>query len=152
MAILGKSKKWNNGNVFEAPLLDLSKSFDCLPHDSAIAKLNSYGFNFSALKLIRNYLTKKKQVIKLIIFIVHTYFGVPQLSILGLIVFSIFLSNLPLIVKDIDITIYADNSTIYKKYENIDNLILSLEDTAASLFKQFSDNQMKNSINEQLLQ
>ena len=48
-----------------------------------------------------------------------------------------------LIVDDIDIANYADDNTIYKEHENIDDLITSLQNAAAKLFKWFSDNQMK---------
>ena len=48
-----------------------------------------------------------------------------------------------LLVDDIDIPNYADGNTIYKEHENIDDLITSLQDAAANLFKWFSDNQRK---------
>ena len=56
--------------------------------------------------------------------------------------FNIFLSDLFLIVDDIDIANYADDNTIYKEHENIDDLITSLQ-VPAKLFKWFPDNQMK---------
>ena len=45
------------------------------------------------------------------------------------------------IVDDFGITNYADDKTIYKKHKSIDDLVTSLQDTAAKLFKWFSHNQ-----------
>ena len=59
---------------------------------------------------------------------------------LGTILFNIFLSDLFLIVDDVDIANYADDNTVYKEHENIDDLISSLQDAAAKLFKWFSNN------------
>ena len=142
--LLAMIEKWkkavDNGNVFGALLTDLSKAFDCLPHDLIIAKLNSYGFNLTALNLIHNYLTKRKQRTK----INHWYsswedilFGAPQGFILDPTLFNIFLSDLFLIIDDIDIANYADDNAIYKEHENIDDLITSLQNAAAKLFKWF---------------
>ena len=46
-------------------LMDLSKAFDCLPHDLLIAKLDTYGFDKEALRLILSYLSGRKQCIKM---------------------------------------------------------------------------------------
>ena len=61
LAMIEKWKKAvDNGNVFRALVMDLSKAFDCLPHDLMIAQLKSCNFNLTALNLIHNYLAKRK--------------------------------------------------------------------------------------------
>ena len=51
----------DNKGIAGAIFTDLSKAFDCLTYDLLIAKLNSCGFSYFALKLILNYLTNRKQ-------------------------------------------------------------------------------------------
>ena len=46
-------------------MTDLSKSFDCLSHELLIAKLEAYGFDEKSLKLIYNYLSNRKQRVKI---------------------------------------------------------------------------------------
>ena len=98
--LLAMLEKWKNdvdkGKVFCALLIELSKAFDCLPHELIIAKLNACRFNLPALKLIHSYLSHKKQRTK----INHAYssweetlFRVPLGSILGPTLFNIFLSD-----------------------------------------------------------
>ena len=79
------TKSVDNGGAFGALVTDLSKAFDCLPHELFIAKLDAYGFDKSSLKLIQSYLSNRKQIVK----INDKYsswseilFGVPQGSIL----------------------------------------------------------------------
>ena len=55
---MGK-KTVDNGGVFGALLTDLSKAFDCISHDLIIAKLEPYGFQMDALKLIHDLFTTK---------------------------------------------------------------------------------------------
>ena len=63
--LLAMLEKWKNavdkGKVFGALLTDLSKVFHCLPHELIIAKLNAYGFELPALKLMHSYLSHSKK-------------------------------------------------------------------------------------------
>ena len=54
-----------DGGVFRALLSDLSKAFDCIPHDLIISKLEVYCFDIDALKPIHDYLANRKQSFKL---------------------------------------------------------------------------------------
>ena len=76
----------DDNKVVMAVLMDFSKTFDYLPHNFLIAKLEAYGFGNSALKLIASYLTGRKQCVKnndiLSLFKV-IFLGVPQGSMLG---------------------------------------------------------------------
>ena len=58
-------EKWkravDSGQMFGALLTDLSKAFVCLDHELLIAKLNAHGFSLPALKLVRDYLSNRKQ-------------------------------------------------------------------------------------------
>ena len=72
--------------------MDLSKAFDCLPHDILLDKLNLYGLNANALSMMEKYLSSRKQQVK-IGDITSTLSsikkGVPQGSILGLLLFNV---------------------------------------------------------------
>ena len=62
-------EKWrksiDSGNKSGAVLTDLSKAFDCLPHDLFIAKLHAYDFSREALNYIYSYLTNRRQRVKM---------------------------------------------------------------------------------------
>ena len=68
---------------------------------------------------------------------------IPLGSILGPILFNIFLSDLFLVVQNVDFASYADDNTIYDAGDNIDEVIFSLQESSKKLFKWFADNQMK---------
>ena len=63
--LLNLLEKWkrsvDKGKSFGALLTDLSKAFDSLDHELLTAKLNAYGFDLPALRLIHDYLSNRKQ-------------------------------------------------------------------------------------------
>ena len=132
--------------TFGALLTDLSKAFDCLPHDLLLAKLNAYGFSLPALRLVQSYLSNRKQRTKINSEFSpweEILFGVPQGSILGPLLFNIFLYDLFFIMNDVEFASYADDNTPFFVGDDLNDVILKLQNASKTLFKWFNDNQMK---------
>ena len=126
-------------------LMDLSKAFDCLPHRLLIAKLSAYGFSLKACQLMASYLANRKQRVK--------YFGeksnwsvvnkgIPQGSVLGPVMYNIFVNDLMFTVKE-DFYNYADDNTIAVVGDSLSEVLERLEDTAKICLNWFSVNMMK---------
>ena len=104
------------------------------------------GFSVSALRLIHSYLSERKQRVK-----INGSFstwreavvGVPQGSVLGPLLFNIYLNDLFMFVKDAQICNYADDTTIYASANNIESAIKTLESDALKITKWFPNNCMK---------
>ena len=106
-----------------------------------------YGFTLPALKLVHDYLSARNQRTR----VSNSYstwfqilFGVPQGSILGPLLFNIFLTDLFFILNKIDIANYADDNTPYTSSNDVNGLIKSLEEASKKFFKWFNDNLMKS--------
>ena len=67
--LLSLIKQWracrDQNKVVTGILMDLSKAFECLPHDLLIAKLEAYGVEKSSLLLLMSYLKDRKQAVKI---------------------------------------------------------------------------------------
>ena len=139
-------KSLDNGGVAGAVLTDLSKAFDCLNHELLIAKLNAYGFSRSALQFIHSFLVDRKQRVKVngsFSTWTKTILGVPQGSVLGPLLFNIYLNDLFMFLEETEVCNYADDTTIYAYGPKIDNVIAHLENDALKLTEWFPNNLMK---------
>ena len=87
-------------------LSDLSKAFYCLNHELLTAKLNACWFNLPALELVHDYLSDRKRRTRVNNSCSTWFeipFGVPQSSMLGLLLFNLFLADLFFILNKINI-------------------------------------------------
>ena len=107
------------GRVTTLTLLDLSAAFDTIDHLTLISRLSSwYGISGTALDWFTSYLSNRCQQVKIHDYIseaVYISFGVPLGSVLGPILFTLYIAPLSHVIAEHDVEhhLYADDTQIY---------------------------------------
>ena len=142
-------QKWQScldrKGVVGTVLMDLSKAYDCIQHDLLIAKLAAYGLSHKSLRFLHNYLSNRKQRVKLGALFsswLEVIFGVPQGSILGPLLFNIFLNDIFLFILEAEICNFADDNTIYACEDSFDNVAIRLNNDIKRVIEWFKVNSL----------
>ena len=124
-ALINLLDKWlksiDDGELVGAIFFDLRKAFDVVDHELLLKKLAAYHFSLNSLSWIKSYLTDRKQCIsdhKLKSTFQNVKAGVPQGSVLGPVLFLLFVNDLPLFINETYLELYADDTTVHYASKN----------------------------------
>ena len=140
---------WKNtlvkGKHVGAIFMDLSKAFDTINHDLLITKLKAYGFSNNALLFMHSDLKNRSQRVN-----INSSFStwkeitaaVPQGSILGPLLFNIFLNDIFYFENKSYLSNYADDNVLYAFGSNLEEVKQNLSQDLLKLSEWFHENSM----------
>ena len=139
------NKKIVDKKIVGTVLMDLSKAFDYIPDDLLIAKLHAYGFNRKVLTFLYLYLKRRKQSVKIndteSIFQILLS-AVSQGSILGPILFNLFINDLFFFTKEAELANFADDNTIYVGSKDLTEFLEILRKECGTVINWLKTNNM----------
>lgn len=128
-----------------ASFLDLTKAFDCVTHGILLEKLQFYGFRDDAVLLVNSYLSNRIQYVefnKNCSSKLPLHFGVPQGSVLGPILFLVYINDLVHAQDLAKIVLFADDTSYYQSYHPIYVDDVGFERVGAGMLQWFLSNRL----------
>lgn len=139
------NKGFEDSEFLHAQFLDLSKAFDCVSHNILINKLTFYKFSINSRSLLNSYLEDRSQYVQYQNAksnIIDTNIGVPQGSVLGPLLFLIYINDLPNCTSVPHFTLFADDTTLTYKNYDINRLLSNVNDNEPAINDWFLSNQL----------
>ena len=136
----------DKNNFVGAVLIDLKKAFDTVDHKILLKKLWCYGFQNQSFDWFESYLTDRQQltlVNNIMSDLLHEdVYGVPQGSVLGPLLFLLYIDDIKSVIQNAYCHLYADDTIILKGASDPDSLIASLERELSNVDHWLSINKM----------
>ena len=133
----------DKGGVVGAVFLDLKKAFDTINHGILIGKLSTFNFSSDTTNWIQSYLTNRSQFVRIKTHqsdVVSLAAGVPQGSILGPLLFSMYVNDLPTVCPNSNTIMYADDSVIFMHGNSTARVADQLTDSLQHIKKWLNQN------------
>ena len=125
--------------------IDLSKCFDTIDHTILIKKLHMYGITGTTLKWFKHYLNSRKQCVTLkglTSSYIDVIMGIPQGSILGPILFLLFINDFPSCINKCQCNIFADDAILYTQSSTLEEAQCELQTDLNNVIKWFNSNKL----------
>ena len=137
----GMDKQMHTGMI----LVDLQKAFDTLDHGVLLEKMKYFGFRASVIKWFESYLSNRKFLVCIdnIFSEAGTLkYSIPQGSILGPLLFLLYVNDLPQSLSDAGSSLHADDTCIFYQHEDVEKIENVLSQEFSSLYQWFIDNKL----------